>query len=203
MKLIINNKIRLFVTILILIISLQPWSKANGIKEFEIDGMTVGDSLLDFYSIEEIKLEIKEAVYYPKSKKMMVVGFQSKKSNLYAKYDFHIKNNDKKYIIYSVKGLVKLPIDKCLEQKKEVISEIENQINNTNRNDYKGDYGYDYGNSIAHVSDFDFENGDSIRVWCMEWDSNNENVKANLYWDGLAVNISLKEQVDFIQYEAY
>ena len=163
--------------ILILMLSFQSWIKADDIKEFEIDGITVGDSLLDFYSLKEIELELKEAVVYPKSKKMIVVGFPAKESNLYRKYDFHIKNNDKKYIIYSVKGLVKLPIDECLNQKKKVINEIENQINNTIRNDYKGDYGEDFGNSFAHVTDFDFKNGDSIRVWCMEWESTNEYVK--------------------------
>ena len=55
--------------------------------------------------------------------------------------------------------------------KKKVINEIENQINNINRNDYKADYGEDFGNSFAHVTDFDFTNGDSIRVWCMEWET--------------------------------
>ncbi len=194
---------RLFLTILVLIFSFQSWTEADDISDFEIDGINIGDSLLEFYSLEEIQLELKEAVYYPKSKKMKVVGFPAKESNLYRKYDFHIKDNDKKYIIYSVKGLVKLPIDECLDQKKIVVSEIENQIMDVKRNDYKGDYGDAFGNSLAHISDFNFKNGDVIRVWCMEWDPDNENVKANFYWDGLAVNMSSKEQIEFVQNEAY
>ena len=107
------------------------------------------------------------------------------------------------YIIYSVKGLVKLPIETCLDQKKMVVSQVESQITNAERNDYKGDFGEDFGNSLAHISDFILKNGDTIRVWCMEWESDNENVISNSYWDGLAVNISSKEQIDFIQNEAY
>ena len=57
-------------------------------------------------------------------------------------------------------------------------------------------------NILSEIS-FDLKSGDTIRVWCMEWDSDNENVKASFYWDGLAVNISSKEQIDFIQNEAY
>ena len=194
---------RVFIIFLLLVFNFQSLSKADDIRNFEIDGITVGDSLLEFYSLEEIQLELKDAVYYPKSKKMKVVGFMAKESNLYRKYDFHIKDNDKKYIIYSMKGLVKLEIDECLDQKKMVVNQIESQITNAERKDYKGDYGEDFGNSLAHISDFDLKSGDTIRVWCMEWDSDNENVKANFYWDGLAVNISSKEQIDFIQNEAY
>ena len=32
---------------LLLILSLQSWSKADDIREFEIEGMSIGDSLLN------------------------------------------------------------------------------------------------------------------------------------------------------------
>ena len=51
--------------------------------------------------------------------------------------------------------------------------------------------------------DFDFKNGDSIRVWCSEWDQSNKNVKNSLYTDSLSVSLSSKEQLDFIENEAY
>ena len=37
----------------------------------------------------------------------------------------------------------------------------------------------------------------------MEWDHNNELVKSRKWWDGLSVNMSTKEQIDFISNEAY
>ena len=43
--------------ILILILSFQSWTKADDISEFEIEGMSVGDSLLDYFSEEEIKVQ--------------------------------------------------------------------------------------------------------------------------------------------------
>ena len=45
---------RTFITVLVLIFSLQSWTKANDIRDFQIEGMSIGDSLLDFYSKREI-----------------------------------------------------------------------------------------------------------------------------------------------------
>ena len=189
--------------ILILTFSFQTWIKADDIRDFEIEGISLGDSLLEFYSLQEIKEEVINATYYPKSKKMMVVGFNPKEVNLYERYEFHIKKNDKKYIIYSVKGLIDLSINDCLDKKKIIVSEIENQINNSKRSDYKGNYGVSFGNSLAHISDFDFKDGSTIRVWCSEWDHSNNEVKNYLYEDSLAVNLSSKEQINFVQNEGY
>ena len=40
--------------ILILMLSFQTLTKANDIRDFEIEGMSVGDSLLDYVTKEEI-----------------------------------------------------------------------------------------------------------------------------------------------------
>ena len=47
--------VRVFLSVLILIFSLQSWTKADDISEFEIEGMSIGDSLLDYFSKDEIK----------------------------------------------------------------------------------------------------------------------------------------------------
>ena len=41
--------------ILILTLSFQSWTKADDIRDFEIEGISVGDSLLDYFTKEEIK----------------------------------------------------------------------------------------------------------------------------------------------------
>ena len=46
---------RIFLLVLILIFSLQSWTKADDIRDFEIEGMSVGDSLLNHFSKKEIK----------------------------------------------------------------------------------------------------------------------------------------------------
>ena len=45
---------RIFLSVLILIFSLQSWSKADDISDFEIEGMSIGDSVLKYYSKKEL-----------------------------------------------------------------------------------------------------------------------------------------------------
>ena len=46
---------RVFITLLVLVFSLQSWSMADDISDFEIEGMSIEDSALDYFSKEEIK----------------------------------------------------------------------------------------------------------------------------------------------------
>ena len=40
---------RVFLTVLVLIFSLQSWTKADDIRDFEIEGMSIGESALNFF----------------------------------------------------------------------------------------------------------------------------------------------------------
>jgi len=46
---------RVFIAVIVLIFSLQSWTKADDIRDFQIEGISIGDSLLDYFSEEEIK----------------------------------------------------------------------------------------------------------------------------------------------------
>ena len=46
---------RVFIAVLVLIFSFQSWTKADDIRDFEIEGMSIGDSLLKYVSVDEIK----------------------------------------------------------------------------------------------------------------------------------------------------
>ena len=193
---------RIFIAVLVLVFSFQSWTNAEDIRDFQIDGMATGDSLLNFFSEDEIQESLKNPTYYPKSKKMKVISLYPNNSGFYERYDIHIKKNDTNYIIYSVKGVIKIIIDKCLNKKEDVVSEIENIFSSAERKDYTDNYRNTFGKSKAHITDFILTNG-RVRVWCMEWDHNNELVKSRKWWDGLSVNMSTKEQIDFISNEAY
>ena len=50
---------RVFIAVLVLIFSLQSWTKADDISDFEIEGMSIGDSLLDHFDENKIKIRHK------------------------------------------------------------------------------------------------------------------------------------------------
>ena len=61
---------RILLTILILIFGTQSLTKADDIKEFEIEGFSVGESLLKYLMKKKIKEKIndKTSFHYPNSK---------------------------------------------------------------------------------------------------------------------------------------
>ena len=65
---------KILLSILILVFSLQSWTKADDISEFQIEGISIGDSALNFYSKKEIKKFMKE--FYPNSKKFYLMEIQ-------------------------------------------------------------------------------------------------------------------------------
>ena len=63
---------RIFLTVFIIIFSLQSWIKADDIRDFEIEGMSVGDSLLNYMSLEKINSSKRN--YFDDQRKYYVVG---------------------------------------------------------------------------------------------------------------------------------
>ena len=56
---------KIFLSILILIFSQQSWTKADDISDFQIQGISLGDSVLNYYTEKQIltwKLPSKEQV---------------------------------------------------------------------------------------------------------------------------------------------
>ena len=83
---------RLFISVLVLIFSFQSLVKADDIRDFQIEGMSVGDSLLDYFSEEEIT---KKKFYYPKSKKFAAFAKEVPSFETYEAFQVHFKDDDK------------------------------------------------------------------------------------------------------------
>ncbi len=194
---------RILIAVIILIFSLQSWAKADNIKDFEIEGMSVGDSLLNFFNLKEIQKAEDNPSYYPKSNKYKVIYFDSKTGDLFDYINITLKDNDEKYIIYAIRGEKEISLDTCFKMKIKQIKGIENMLSNIDKNEYKSGYGNNYGNSEAHVTDYSFKDGSEIRIFCADYDDKNENVINNLWKDGLEVSIASKEFTYFITHEAY
>ena len=101
--------------ILILTLNIQTLTKADDIRDFEIEGMSIGDSLLNYLEKSEIK-KIKKYFSYPNKR-----YYQFVLNKLYinlSTYDFvqvDIENNDKKYKIAMLDGVLEFPkrINQC------------------------------------------------------------------------------------------
>jgi len=196
---------RIFLSVLVLIFSLQSWTKADDISDFQIEGMSLGDSLLDYFSEEEINSQNKHE--YPSSKKFLWLSFHYKKNfKIYDVVQFHIKSNDNKYIIYSVAGTNRYDknIEGCYKEMDEVVVDISKLFKDIEKYDpgiqiHGGDKS---GKSKFKSVNFYFKSGERINVACTDWSEKIEKEKKE-WWDHLRVGLSSKEFIDWLNNEAY
>ena len=81
---------KLIFSILLIILTFQSFSKANNIKEIELDGMSLGNSLLDFYSKKEIK---ENKINYFNDERQYYVVFYDKNLSRFDDMEIYLKTN--------------------------------------------------------------------------------------------------------------
>ena len=172
-------------------------SQADDIRDFQIEGMSIGDSALDYYSYQEINSSIVKSVY--KDDEYFEVDLKSKK-NTYERITLMFKKNDDNFLIHSIRGYNSIDFQKCKKKSTSVIKEIKSTVKITGNKNYKSKY--QYGKSFALVSDLKAVGG-SIRIWCDNWDENNEIVKQNRWNDAINVDISTEENLFWLNNKAY
>tara|TARA_B100001057_G_scaffold464870_1_gene520433 strand:+ start:313 stop:912 length:600 start_codon:yes stop_codon:yes gene_type:complete len=173
------------------------------LSQFSIEGMSIGDSLLEYFSRNQIQDSLSRPTFYPKSNKFKVILFESQNKDLYDYLNITLKNNDNDFIIYALRGEKEMSIENCFNKKLDQINGIENILNYVDKSDYKSSYGDLYGNSVAHVTDYYLQDNSLIRIFCSDFDNTNDIVKKNLWNDSLEVSISSKEFSVFLKNDAY
>jgi hypothetical protein len=184
--------------ILILSLSLQS-SRAADIRDFQIEGISVGDSLLNHFNKEFI--EGRKKYYYPNSKKFFRIN-TGKMSNLetYEAIQFQLLRNDKKYIIYSISGIIMYEnnIEDCYDLKKTLVKEIKSLFPKSVDKKYKRKHPFDKtGKSFVEAHNFMLESGGTVQVKCSDW---SEEMHSG---DKLTVGIVSEQLIDFLNNEAY
>ena len=125
------------ILILILTLSFQTLSKADDISDFEIEGMSIGDSLLDHFNQKQIKDKRKFLNIGGKILKDYSRVLLKKNLENYETVSLSFKSNDSKYIILGIAGrnFYKQNISQCYKDMKKISKEIETSIKKTTKND--------------------------------------------------------------------
>jgi len=187
--------------ILILMLSFQTLTKADDIRDFQIEGISIGDSLLDHFNVNEINDNLKD-VNYPSDKYLLFEIY--KVDHQLSQYDalmVHFKKNDKKYIVYSVSGVMEFAdnIKGCSLTKKEIDLELLKLFKNLERKDYgfnisKSDKS---GKSSFSEIEYKFPSKDEITIQCYDWS------KETGYMDHLRLGLKYKEFTNWIKNLTY
>ena len=101
--------------ILVLGLFLITPSQADDIRDFQIEGMSIGDSLLDYFSKEEILASKVNWYEYLEKNKFITIALESSDFQKYEYVDINTKYGDNKYIIDSMAGSIYFGKDKVIK----------------------------------------------------------------------------------------
>lgn len=186
-------------SISLLILFFSYFALADDMTDFDIEGFSIGHSMLDTFSKEEInnfnKIPYDDDTFY---------DLISLPANLeiYDLLIFGIKKNDPEYSIYSINAVLIYDnqIEKCLKKKKEIVSDIKIIFDKSVKiEEYQDSHNGDKtGNSIFYSTDFNFDSGDNVRVMCLD-----VTPELNQGPDHLRVIINSKEYIEWLNSKAF
>ena len=184
--------------ILILTFSFQSWTKADDIRDFEIEGMSIGDSLLDYMTLQEIT-KLKKFDYSGKYK-----GIVIKNDNFNQYDDIQLSyKNDSKYIIHSLAGRIHFEnkLSECLSLRKKIELDLSKVFINADVNSHeKRKHPADKtGKSFTYETWYNLEDGNSVNIICYDWSKKKEKSVS----DKLMISMSSSEFNSYLNNEAY
>ena len=192
---------RVFITVLVLIFSIQSWTKADDISDFQIEGVSIGDSLLNYISESEIKKNKFFQEQSGNNKQYSKINL-TKLINIdtFESLTATFKTSDNKYKLETIQGLIVFnnDISSCLKQRDEIITELSEIFKRREKLDNgktdhwaeKNSYTYDYYIFFGSESDWPI---DHILVSCYDWS------KKSGYMDHLRVAIVKEDYMRWLE----
>ena len=119
---------RVFIAVLVLIFSLQSLTKADDVEDFEIEGIRVGDSLLEHFTEDEINNFESQIYSIPEENKYKRIYILDNIKNYeYLAIDF--KLNDDQYIVHGLAGMIDYSNKKeCSDKQNEIAKDLKSII---------------------------------------------------------------------------
>ena len=193
----------------LILFTLQAPSQADDIRDLQIEGMSVGDSLLDYFSKEEINKKrnsYPDKGYIYKSRDFYSLTYLFlAKFETYEAVQIHLKDNDKKYKIFSISGTNyhKEDIDKCYSAFNSIEKEFDLMFKNSRKvNKQKRPHVYDKsGKSTTTDVYYYFDDKAFVSIVCTDW--SDEITKSQNLFDTFRVEISSSEFSKWLTNEAY
>ena len=186
---------KLYVYLFLVFFALQTPSSSDDIRDFQIEGMSIGDSLLDYYS-KKI-LTTNTADYYKDNTYASNSFRTSASESLFESVTVSYLTDDKTFKAESISGDLDFPnnINDCYkkmdEVKESLMKSLPGIIPETKKTNKNSTYGvYTYINFI-------FDSGDQISVSCYDYD------KKYPYADIFRLSLETIEFRNWIEFKAY
>ena len=163
--------------ILVLSLFLLTPSQADDIRDFQIEGISIGDSALDHFSEDQIKSKknsYEDKGYFYPSREYYAITFNNlTQFETYDDVQFHLKDKDNTYKIYAVMGVINYRNN--IKDWYRKFDLIEKELDDLFKSAIKGDrYTYNHahdksGKSKVTAFNYKFDSNDTIYVSCADW----------------------------------
>ena len=191
---------RIFLTVLILIFSLQSCVKADDIRDFQIEGISIEDSALDFFSEDEIKNNLVDWYKDNKFSSFQINRIQN--PDIFKTYDnieISFLTNDKNYKIVQIAASISIKKKNCKKKMKEIENDVSSIFKDYDRSESTINHPVDKTNKSKVIGIYyDFKsNRDVFAIQCyiMSKESN--------YPSGLKLNIAKNKFSTWLSTVAY
>ena len=187
---------RLSLCLFLILFSFQTSSRADDIRDFQIEGISIGDSALNYFSEEVIE---KNKRNYYKNKKFTPVEIEYlKRYEVYDVVNFNYKTDDKNFKIYSIGGAIDYSnnISDCHKKIDEIVVELSGVLKKLSKSKKTSSlFTVVKFNDTKKTSVYfdDVLNGDYIEVACYDY------TKESGFMDHLAISIIPKVIGDFLK----
>ena len=190
-----------FLAILILIFTFQTPSWADDIQDFQIEGISIGDSLLDIATEKEIN-KAKASTQFPNDKFIIYYLEELKPLKNYDWVSVTTKKNEKNYIVTNIGGAINYKkLDKCLELQKEIQKDVERlfKANDKQEKNYASKQDKTGNSKVYGVQYYlkPYPSNESIAINCYHM-TDASNIEKSL-----KVTVNSEEYAYFIINEAY
>jgi len=195
--------------LLVLLFSLflsSPSVFANDISAFEIEGISIGDSLLDYMTeneiLDSIEINLDRYFFLKEPYKYAMVSLY-KDSPTYDSLYFFIKNNstnqyitdkNEQYKILSVNGYISFieNFEGCIQKSDEISEIFAGMFPNAQQNEWKSTHTADpSGKSILETIDLSLPSGAEVNLQCTNIE---ETFRSKMNWtEGLSIGIDTSE----------
>jgi hypothetical protein len=187
----------------------SPSVFAEDLSDFQIEGISIGDSLLDYMTEEAILAEIeinKNDYYYLNEPNKYSEIYSDKNLQTFDSIAFIVKNNptskyisnkNEKYIIVSIRGLIDFTndFDGCIEKRDEIVEELSIVFPSARKTE--DFFEHSANGTIIDAIYLEFDSGGHSEVSCMDYE---ETYRIKMNWnDNLSVSIDPEEIILWLQ----
>ena len=166
--------------------------------------MSIGDSLLNYMSENEIKKYDKPFYNYPGSDKYKSAYLSQENFQTYERVKISYLKDDKKYKIETLVGMIFFPknIKGCLKLKNKIEKDFDTIFPIAKKKSGTIKKSYDRtGKSTTTLSEYVLPSEDAAIISCDDW--SNEMTERENFIDQLNVRLESKNFGYFLMYEAY